>query len=317
MKAAVVHFSGQVPIYSDFEPPKLMPGQLLVQVKAAALSHLTRARAAGKHYSSIGNYPFVVGTDGVGVLEDGQRVYFANPLPPFGTMAEQVVVRPGQYVILPDDIGDFTAAALANPGMSSWMALRERADFQPGESVLINGATGSSGHLAMQIARHFGAKRIVATGRNPQALLELQKLGADQVISLTWDEEVQKAAFEAAFVNGIDVVLDYLWGSPAQLILSASHKIANPSRPLRFVQIGSMAGEEIALPASALRSRATVLMGSGLGSVAFDRVVDSVRDLLVSAGKIGFRIETEIVALSEVSDAWTRDTESRRLVFSI
>lgn len=317
MKAAVVHFAGHVPTYSDFEPPKCLPGQHLIHVKAAALSHLTRARAAGKHYSLSSTYPFVAGADGVGRLENGQRVYFANPQPPLGSMAEQVAVWPGQYVLLPDDISDFTAAVLANPGMSSWMALKERAAFQPGESVLINGATGSSGRLAMQIARHFGAKRIIATGRNPQALLELQKLGADQVISLAWDEDEQLAAFQAAFANGIDVVLDYLWGSPAQKILSASSKIPNPSRPLRFVQIGSMAGEEITLPASILRSRSTILMGSGMGSVAPDRIVDSVRDLLTSAGKAGFQIETEITALSEVSSAWVRDTETRRLVFSI
>jgi len=317
MKAAVVHSAGQLPVYDDFESPKAMTGQQLIRVSAAALTHLTRARASGRHYSAGGTYPFVAGVDGVGVLEDGQRVYFANPRQPYGAMAEQVALAPGQYVPLPDDLDDVTAAALANPGMSGWMALRERAGFQPGETVLINGATGSSGTLAVQIARHFGADRIVATGRNPQVLQELRELGADQVISLRAEEDEQRAAFEAAFANGVDVVLDYLWGPSARMILAASARITDPARTLRFVQIGSMAGEEIALPAAILRSRANVLMGSGLGSVAPDKMVASVRDLLASAGKAGFRIETETAPLSDVSSAWLRDTGNRRLVFCL
>ena len=317
MKAAVVHSSDQIPVYTDFEPPKASPGQHIVRVKAAALSHVTRALASGKHYSDSGGYPFVAGVDGVGILEDGQRVYFAKPPAPYGAMAEEVALSPKQYVLLPDDIDDVTAAALANPGMSGWMALRERAAFQSGETVLVNGATGSSGFLAVQIAQHFGAKRIIATGRNPQALQELQRFGVDQVISLVADEDEQRAAFETAFEGGVDVVLDYLWGAFAQMIIEASSKISNPADTLRFVQIGSMAGEKMTLSAAMLRSRANVLMGSGLGSIAPDRMVASVRDLLASAGKAGFRIETETVALSDVSIAWERDSGSRRLVFSI
>ena len=315
MKAAIVHSADQIPVYTDFEPPKVLPNQLLIHVKAAALSHVTKSRASGRHYSAEGTYPFVVGVDGVGILDNGQRVYFANPRPPYGAMAEYAVLPPKQYVLLPDDIDDVTAAALANPGMSGWMALRERAAFQPGETVLINGATGSSGLLAVQIARHFGAKRIIVTGRNPQSLEKLQDLGADEVISLVADEAEQKLAFEAAFEGGVDVVLDYLWGSSAQKILTASALLPDSSRPLRFVQIGSMAGEEMAISAAMLRSRNNLLMGSGMGSVAPDRIVTSVRELLTSAGKAGFQIETETVPLSEVSSAWERDTGNRRLVF--
>jgi len=317
MKAAVVHSAGQIPVYDNFESPKAQPGHHLVRVKAAALSHVTRARASGKHYSASGIYPFVAGVDGVGVTEDGQRVYFANPRPPYGAMAEEVALSPKQCVPLPDDIDDVTAAALANPGMSGWMALRERAAFQPGETVLVNGATGASGALAVQIARHFGAKRIIATGRNPQVLQELKSLGADQVISLVADEEEQRAAFETAFEGSVDVVLDYIWGPSAQMILAASSKIPDPAHPLRFVQIGSMAGEEMTLSAAMLRSRANVVMGSGVGSVAPDRMVASVRDLLASAGKAGFRIDTETAALADVSSAWGHDTGNRRLVFSL
>lgn len=317
MKAAVVYSAGQIPVYDNFPTPRAEVGQCVIQVKAAALSPITRARAAGAHYSANASYPLVVGVDGVGVTSDGQRVYFANPNPPYGAMAEAVMVSPKQCIAVPDDLADTTAAALANPGMSAWMALRERAAFQTGETVLVNGATGSSGSLAVQIARHFGAKRIIATGRNPKVLRELKSLGADDVISLTGDLQEQREAFEAAFAGGIDVVLDYLWGTSAQLIIAASTKIPDHARPLRFIQIGSVSGEEITLSSALLRFRANLLLGSGVGSVAPDRMVASVRDLLACASKAGFKIAVETAALTEVTDGWQRDTENRRLVFTL
>lgn len=315
MKAAVVHAAGQNPVYHDFESPRiLLPEQQLVRIKAAALSHITRGRAMGRHYSSGMQFPFVAGVDGVGVTENGQRVYFAMPRPPFGAMAEEAVLLPQQCVPLPDDIGDVMAAALVNPGMSSWMALRERANFQAGETVLVNGATGSSGSLAVQVARHLGAGRIIATGRNPQALDELRGLGADEVISLAGDEAEQRAAFERVFGQGVDVVLDYLWGAPARLLLESTIRTADDNRPLRFVQIGSMAGEYLPLQASLLRFRNTVMLGSGVGSVPMDRALLAIRELLSAAGKAGFGIETETAPLADIAAAWTRDTGNRRLV---
>lgn len=317
MKAAVVSAAGQLPVYDDFETPELLAGEQLVQVRASALTHLARVRAAGSHYSAGADYPKAVGVDGVGVLEDGQRVYFSQPRAPFGAMAELAPVKRALCLPVPDDMDDITAAALPNPGLSAWMALRERADFQPGENVLINGATGASGSLAVQIARYFGANRIVATGRNSQRLQELLALGADQTISLLADAKEQQAALENAFAEGIDIVLDFLWGPSGQKILAASSKISDPARPLRFVQIGSLTGEEVVINAQMLRSRANLLMGSGLGSVAPDRIMAAVQGVLTQARKAGFQIKTETVPLSEVSCAWQRDTGRRRLVFSV
>lgn len=316
MKAAVVQSAGQPPAYGDFPEPVPAPGRDRIRVRASAISQLARARASGRHYSVATTFPFVAGVDGAGVLDSGQRVYFAFPETPYGAMAEQVAMRPDQYVPIPDAVDDITAAAIVNPGMSGWMALRERAGFQPGETVLINGATGGSGSLAVQIARRFGAGRIIATGRNPDILRDLKSLGADETISLAADEAEQAAAFEAAFAGGVDVVLDYLWGTPARLILAASARIPDASRALRFVQIGGMAGPDISLPAAWLRSRANVLMGSGLGSVAPDRIMATIRDLLVSAGEAPYRIEVEPAALSDVTAAWQRDSADRRVVLT-
>ncbi len=159
MKAAIVQGAGQAPVYGDFAEPVLLPGESRVTVTASALSHLALGRAAGTHYSAAGSFPFVAGVDGVGRLDDGSRVYFLALRAPYGSMAEYSVARAGHWVGVPDALDDVTAAAIANPGMSSWAALAERAKLQAGETVLINGATGISGRLAVQIARHLGAKR--------------------------------------------------------------------------------------------------------------------------------------------------------------
>ncbi|MBY5400972.1 zinc-binding alcohol dehydrogenase family protein [Rhizobium leguminosarum] len=314
MKAAVVEAAGQVPQFRDFAIQQSNPNELIIRVRASALSRLARARAAGKHYSSNAGYPFVAGVDGVGMLEDGTRVFFAFPKAPWGAMADQVVMPRDQCISLPDEIDDVHAAAVANPGMSSWMALRERANFVSGETVFINGATGSSGLLAVQIARRLGAKRVIATGRNPDVLRSLENLGATQVISLSDSDENQVAAFEDVFARGVDVVLDYLWGPSAQLILGATAKIEDPARPLRYVQIGGIAGDQISISAALMRSRANMIMGSGLGSVAPDRMMATLNDLFQSAGKQPYQLATETAPLSEISEAWSRDTGSRRLV---
>src|SRR5580658_8963173 len=122
MKAAIVMEAGKPPVYRDFKDPVAENGDVLVTVGAAALSNVVRSRAAGTHYSSSGQLPFVVGIDGVGRLDDGRRVYFALPKAPFGSMSEKTVVRASQCVCLPEDLDDVTAAAIANPGMSSWAA---------------------------------------------------------------------------------------------------------------------------------------------------------------------------------------------------
>src|ERR1700733_360742 len=184
MKAAIVLEAGKAPVYGDFREPIPADGEVGVTVSAAALSNVVRSRASGTHYSSSGELPFVVGIDGVGRLDEGRRVYFVLPKPPLGSMSERTVVKSGQCIDLPDGLDDVTAAAIANPGMSAWAALKERAKFLAGETVLVNGATGTAGRLAVQIAKHMGARKVVATGRSAESLKELPNLGADVTIPL-------------------------------------------------------------------------------------------------------------------------------------
>jgi NADPH:quinone reductase-like Zn-dependent oxidoreductase len=156
MKAAVVAGAGQPPVYAEFAEPVAAAGEVVVDVTAAPLSQVTRARASGAHYSASGVYPFVAGFDGVG-RRGGERVYFLLPRRPFGSMAQRTVVPARSCVRLPDGIDDVTAAAIAIPAMSSWAALTTCAKLAAGETVLVNGATGISGRLAVRIARHRGA----------------------------------------------------------------------------------------------------------------------------------------------------------------
>jgi NADPH:quinone reductase-like Zn-dependent oxidoreductase len=278
-------------------------------VTAAPLSHVTKARASGTHYSASAAFPFVAGLDGVGRREDGGRVYFFMPRPPFGSMAARTAVNASHCVPLPDDIDDVTAAAIAIPAMSSWAALKERAKFVAGESVLINGATGTSGRLAVRIARHLGAKRIVATGRDRAALAALSSLGADATVALRQDGAAIVGAFAQEFESGVDVVLDYLWGPSADNLLTAAAKVG---KPLRFVQIGSIGGASVALPAHTLRSFPLDIMGSGIGSVPMPRIRNAFGDVLRAASAAGLTTDAKPVPLADVERHWpTLDPRSR------
>lgn len=319
MKAAVVHNFREPPRYGAFAAPSAGEGETRVRVRAAALTHLVRSQAAGRHYSSGAALPAVPGADGAGRLPDGRRVYFAFPERPHGSMAELSRVKAAYCVPLPDGVGDVTAAAIANPGMSSWAALTQRARLRAGETVLINGATGTSGRLAVQIARRLGAGGIIATGRNTEALEKLETQGADATVSLTEDPAALARRFRETVSRGpVHVVLDYLWGSSAESLIAAlSGQGGGEAEPrVRYVQIGAISGATIALPGGALRSSGLELMGSGLGSVSHPRLVGVIGDLMKAVAEGALTIETETVPLAEVETAWNRATD-RRLVFTV
>jgi NADPH:quinone reductase-like Zn-dependent oxidoreductase len=322
MKAAVVYGPGQTPLYADFPDPIPGEGEVLISVRAAALSPLTKTRASGAHYSADNIYPAIPGVDGVGTTSDGRRVYFVMPAPPNGAMAQHTIVAPRQLIPLPSEIDDLTAAAIANPGMSAWAALAERAHLVPGETVLINGATGSAGHLAVQIAKHLGASKIIATGRDHAALEQLRPLGADVLIpfDLAPTNPQGPAQFEAAlkeqFAHGIHVVVDYLWGQSAEIIIAAIAKAVEDTTPVRFIQVGSSSGADITLPGAALRSSPIVLMGSGLKSVPMPRLLASIKNVFEAFAPAKFKINTTPIPLSHVAEAWDNPTKSR-IVFVI
>ena len=316
MKAAIVEKAGRTPVYGDFKEPIPSSGENRIAVAAAALSPVVKARASGAHYSSSGDFPIGVGIDGVGRLDDGRRVHFFLPRAPYGSMAEKVVVPLSQCTSVPDGLDDITAAAIAIPGMSSWVALKERAKFAAGETVLVNGATGASGRLAVQVAKYIGAKRVIATGRRAAALQSIKALGADETILLVENKDALENIFKEQFAGGIDVVLDYLWGQSTECLLTAGSK-AGTSAPISFIQIGTAGGTNITLPGAILRSTPIEIMGSGLGSVPIDRIVVAIEQVLQAAVAGHFEVATKPISLSEVEQAWSSDGYVPRVVFII
>jgi NADPH2:quinone reductase len=318
VKAAVLHTLGKAPRFEDFPDPHPRPGEAKVRVKAASLKNIEKAMASGSHYDSHSELPAVCGIDGVGILDDGTRVFCGGCRPPYGMMAEYTVVPAAWCLPIPDNVDDVTAAALPNPALSSWLPLVWRAQLKPGETVLILGATGVAGKLAIQIARHLGAGRVVAAGRNDQVLKTLPDLGADALIALDQPDQQLTAAFvrEASHKN-FDIVLDFLWGHPTEVLVDAltGHDLKAESSRIRLVEIGEMAGPTISLSASALRSSGLEIYGSGGGSsIPHTAIFETFPQLWALAASGKLRIDTEPVALANIEKAWQQHHAGRRVV---
>ena len=316
MKAAVINARGQVPQFQEFPEPVAAEGEAIVPMLAAGLHPIVKSLANGEHYASGGQLPAIAGIDGVGEL-NGQLVYCFSARRPYGTMAEQTVVIPEKCLPLPEGLDPMQAAAIVNPGMSAWLSLKLRAGLAAGENVLILGATGVAGQLAIQAARHLGAGKVIAAGRNLSAL---QSQPVDAVISLTDPEEAISEAFAAHLRDqGIDVVIDYLWGRTTELFLGALAKSFRPeaTRRTRLVEVGAIAGNTIALPASTLRSVDLSIQGSGLGSVPLDQIVSAIPEFFSLAAQGHLSVTVESVPLSQVEQAWSAVEKGKRIVFSI
>ena len=318
MKAAIVHGPNQVPVYGEFEEPRPREGGSVIHVSASALSNATRQRAAGTHYSMTGGFPLVPGIDGVGRDANGRRLGFLLPDAPFGGMAEQTLVADGLCLPVPDDVGDVLAAAVINPGQSPIGALRVRADLQDGETVLINGATGTTGQVAVQIARYLGAGRVIVTGRDADALARLRELGADDTIDLTVEaREVNERLVEHFAGGRVDVVLDYLSSGPTEIVLAAAARGHKGAEPIRYVIAGSSAGPSTTVPTSVLGSTSVVVMGSGIGAVRLPDIIRSASQALQIVSAAHLHIDVDEVPLSDVEPAWTADHGRNRVVFTV
>jgi NADPH2:quinone reductase len=317
MNAAVVDSYENPPHYTTFADPVPTAEEVLIHVTAAGLHPIVKALAKGSHYGSTGQLPLIPGVDGVGRLDDSTRVLFGASRPPYGAFAERSVTKRSFCTPIPDALDDATVAALINPAMSSWAALTQRIQFTAGESILILGATGSAGHLAVQIAKRLGARRIVAVGRNPQALEETKSLGADSTISLNQDRDALVSAFRDELAkHKTGVILDYVWGAPAEALLAAVTQkgLDHESWRIRYIQIGSIAAPTISLPAATLRSSGLEIVGSGFGSVPMQKIFQSLAAILKEAARQPFQIKLTTAPLSKVEKLWN-STEDARLVF--
>src|SRR6516162_8809847 len=309
MKAAVLRALGKPPRFEEFPDPEASQGEVIVRVKAASLKNIDKMMASGSHYDSHTELPVVCGIDGVGILEDGTRVFCGGCRRPYGMFAERSVVSRTWCLLIPDGVDDITAAALPNPALSSWLPLVWRAQLKHGETVLILGATGVAGKLAVQIAKYLGAGRVVAAGRNEQALKTLNDLGADATIHLDRrDKELAEAFTREANYKRFDVIIDYLWGHPTEVLLTTltGHDLKAAATRTRLVEVGEMAGPTIILPAGALRSSGLELYGSGGGSIPPKAIFDTFPQLWALAASGKLRIDTEQAPLAEVEAIWQR-----------
>ena len=313
MDAAVVRELGQAPEFGQFDEPVPGDGEVLITVKAAALNPSTKATASGAHYASQKQVPFVVGLDGVGVLEDGKRVFFGGPRAPFGTFAQKAVAHQARCWPIPDDVDDVTAAAIPNPALSSWLPMVHQARVEPGQTVLVLGATGTAGKLAIQIAKLLGAGRVVAAGRNEEILATLPELGADATIQLDQPQEQLVKAFSAE--PGFHTVLDFVWGKPTEALLAALTRpdFDADSFATKIVQIGEGAGPTITLPAAALRSAGLTIVGTGMPP--FQLFLDTFGKAMEYAANGTLKVDTAPTHLSEITTVWHEgDKNGKRVV---
>jgi NADPH:quinone reductase-like Zn-dependent oxidoreductase len=301
VKAAILHEHGATPQYGDFDEPQPQDGAVVVEVAAAAIHHLDLHKATGTFYTGPPPLPSAVGTDGVGTTA-GRRVYFDEIVQPFGSMAERSLAREDALFDVPDDLDDAVAAALGNTALGGWLALTWRSDLQPGETVLVLGATGAVGGIAVQAAKVLGAGRVVAAARASDRLDATLDRGADAIVDLNGDD--LPAAIRDAAGGEVDLTIDTLWGDPAMAAMQTA------SRHARHVQVGQVAGVDITLSAPAIRSRSLDVRGFSVAHPPVDVKREGHRRLLDHVRRGDIVVDVERVPLADVADAWERQRRS-------
>jgi NADPH:quinone reductase-like Zn-dependent oxidoreductase len=277
---------------------------------------VVRSLASGTHYGS-GDFPLVPGVDAVARDHEGTLVFTGGVVAPYGTMAERLSTP--FALPLPTGADPCAVAAGMNPATSGWMPLILHREAR-GElgTVLVLGATGLAGSLAVRSALRLGARTVIATGRNPEALNSLRSAGADVVrlpVGETAGARAGAAAVAAADVlravveragTAPDLVLDYVWGPVAEATFAALGRtgMAEDSRSIRYVQIGEAAGATAALPASLLRSRKIEVVGSGAGSFDMQRLMAETTTVLGLIADGTLPVPYRTFSFSDAEAAW-------------
>jgi len=311
MKVAVLTQTGTTPSYGDFPDPQPRGGHVVVDVTAAGVHHLDLAKASGA-FGDPDTLPYVIGADGVGRTAAGRRVFFTSPVAPHGSWAERTLVAEQDLLDLADDVDDVTAAALGNTGLAAWLALTWRANLQPGQNVLVLGATGALGSVAVQLAKALGAATVVAADRDPDRLARSSEHGADATVTITPDTDLVGAFRDAVGGRGFDVIIDPVWGAPA---LAAMHVAA---RGARHIQIGQSAGATLELPAAIIRAARLEL----LGFAHIDPPVQVRRDAYLRLTELAatgaLTVDTMTLRLADCKRAWELQQQGapRKLVLT-
>ncbi len=302
MKAAQVTSYESPPEFAEIEGPAGGEGIDLVEIEVAGLNPIDLAIASGKFDAGAPPLPYVPGREGIGTAPDGRRIWFDGPAFPFGSMAEVAPVPSGTGIAVPDGIGSADALAFGIAGMAAWLSLDWRGGLKAGETVLVLGASGSVGQIAVQAAKLMGAGRVVGAARSASGRELVSALGADEVVD-TGDEDLTSRIQEAGG-GGVDLIIDNLWGEPAAKALLALNVNG------RLVQVGNSAGKESAIKAGPMRGVAASILAHRnfhapleTQQAAFERMCRHFMD-----GEL--KIEVETVALEDIADAWRRQAAS-------
>jgi NADPH:quinone reductase-like Zn-dependent oxidoreductase len=309
MRAAILRAHGGVPEVAEFDDPEPVDGAEVVEVVASAINPVDVRIASGEFALERYEPPYVAGKEGIGRRPDGSLVYFDRTHKPHGAFAERTLVAPGAGYPVPDDLDPALAVCLGVSGLAAWMGLEWRGRLAYGETVLVLGASGVVGQIAVQAAKLLGAGRVVAAARDADALNRARSLGADAIVRLG-QRDLVAALRDAAGGDGYHLVLDPLWGEPAKAAIAALVPYG------RLVQVGQSAGAEVTLSSPSIRSKPIDVLGytnytalEELKAAAYGRMA---RHAL--AGEL--EVEIERLWLDDVPDAWRRQASSphRKLV---
>jgi len=311
MRAAVIERFGEPPVVRERDEPKAESANV-IEVTAAPLNPVDLSIATGKFYGGTPPLPYVPGGEGIGHPMSGvpaDRVYF-RAAPPNGALAERAVAN-GQTVPLPEQVSDGVAAALGTPGIAAYLAITRRAQLQPGETVLVLGASGVLGSIAVQVAKLIGAGRVIAAARDDRALARAKDLGADATVDLKQIEGLTERIREASR-GQLQVVIDPIWGAAAVAALEAMSPLG------RFVQLGQAAGPEATVKSATVRGRYLSILGYGSFLVPWEEQVVAYRRLVEYAAAGRIKVEVEVLPLEAAPDAWKQQATSphRKLVLS-
>ena len=316
MRAAVITTPATPPVCADFPEPEPLPGREPLGLVGAGLHQAVRGLAAGRHYGSEHAYPLVPGVDAVARTPEGRLVFTAFTRAPWGTMAERLATP--FDVALPDGADPLAVAAGMNPGLSSWLVLTDRrAEVGALDTVLVLGATGMSGSMAVQSAFALGARRVIAAGRDPEALERLRGLGATTVSLAETDPDALAGALADAVADTPPtLVLDYVWGPVAEASFAALGRtgLGDDTADIAYVPIGTLAGSDAALPGALLRSRRIRVTGSGLGSVARERIVAAIPEVMARLADGTLEAPYTIYPLRRVQEAWAHHGRTRAVI---
>lgn len=316
MPAAVISKHAAPPEHALWPMPRRGPGQALVRVMAAPISPLDLLCASGASYFGAPQLPYIPGTQGVGivmeadVLAPGQRVWFtcdAGMKPGDGSMALYCVIDESSALALPDQIDSDLAAALGLSAIAAWMALTWRGHLQPGEQVLVLGASGAVGQVAVQAARLLGAGRVIAASRDKDGRALALSRGADAVVDLSGNDVDEISRRIAAACDGpLHLVIDPVWGLPAE---AAVRTLATEGR---LVNIGSAAGPTARFESAIVRSRLLAILGYTNSALTNEQKAKALTTILTHAIAGRCTVERETVPLEKAAEAWKRQAAFAR-----